>query len=64
MHTVDAAGDWISIQCPHCFETMEIVVDAETAGELVQDCEVCCRPWQLNVHRRSGQPVRVEVQPI
>jgi hypothetical protein len=29
-----------------------------TRGELVQDCEVCCRPWRMLVRRRrDGSPV-------
>lgn len=54
--------DAVSVQCPYCFERVEIVLDPETEGELVQDCEVCCNPWQLTVAREQDGGVRVEVE--
>lgn len=44
-------GDWVSIQCPYCFEWLEIFIELDLEGHMVRDCEVCCRPWQLRVHR-------------
>lgn len=41
----------IAIQCPYCFEHVEIWLEPDVRGQLVQDCEVCCNPWQLNVER-------------
>ncbi len=60
---VDAEGDWVTVDCPYCGEAVEIHLDPETRGEMVQDCEVCCRPWQMRVERdREGFPsVRVDV---
>jgi hypothetical protein len=48
---VEAGGDWVQVICPYCGEAVEIHLDPETRGEMVQDCEVCCRPWQLRVER-------------
>ena len=54
---VEAGGDWVEVVCPYCGEAMEILLDVETRGEMVQDCEVCCQPWQLRVERdREGHP--------
>ena len=55
-------GDTIEVQCPYCFERVEITIEADTWGSMVQDCEVCCNPWQLTIRRdRDGDPdVRVE----
>lgn len=55
-------GDTIEVQCPYCFERVEILIEADTWGSLVQDCEVCCNPWQLTIRRdRDGDPeVRIE----
>ena len=39
----------ILITCPYCGEEVEIYLEPETRGVLVQDCEVCCNPWQLRV---------------
>ena len=41
--------DPILITCPYCGEDVEIYLEPETRGTLVQDCEVCCNPWQLRV---------------
>lgn len=58
---VDAAGDWVDVACPYCGEGQSILLDAETEGELVQDCEVCCQPWQLRVRRDAEGGVEVDV---
>ncbi len=40
---------WVS--CPYCGESVELLVDPSGGGvqEYVEDCEVCCRPWQVTV---------------
>ena len=38
-----------TITCPYCGEEVEIYLEPDTRGVLVQDCEVCCNPWQLRV---------------
>lgn len=43
--------DTAAVTCPYCFETLDVYVDPETSGELVRDCDVCCRPWTLRVSR-------------
>ena len=45
--------------CPYCFEVVEVYVDPETQGELIRDCDVCCRPWQLSVARSAEGDLRV-----
>lgn len=42
------------ISCPYCGEDVEVHVDADAAGTLVQDCEVCCNPWLLSVTVDGG----------
>jgi hypothetical protein len=37
------------VTCPYCGEEVEIYLEPEIRGSLVQDCEVCCNPWQLRV---------------
>ena len=61
---VDAAGDWVEILCPYCFETVEILLESEVEGSLVQDCEVCCNPWQLRIRRGGGSVLEVMVESI
>ena len=35
--------------CPYCGEEVEIYLEPEIRGALVQDCEVCCNPWNVYV---------------
>jgi cysteine-rich CPXCG protein len=42
--------DQFSVTCPYCGETIEIVLEPDLSGSLVQDCEVCCNPWLVRVH--------------
>ena len=44
-------NDTALVTCPYCFEQLEVYVDPETEGELIRDCDVCCRPWALRVNR-------------
>lgn len=41
------------VQCPYCFEQIEVDVDPTEADqqEFVYDCEVCCRPIQMQVFK-------------
>lgn len=48
------------IECPYCGEEVEIVFEEDLEGRMVWDCEVCCRPWTLNIVR-DGVSVRIEV---
>jgi hypothetical protein len=41
--------DRFLVTCPYCGEAVEIYVEPDVEGLLVQDCEVCCNPWQLRV---------------
>ena len=49
------------VQCPYCFEVIELYVDPETEGTMVQDCDVCCRPWQLFISRDEDGTLLVNV---
>ena len=55
-------GDELTVQCPYCFETVEIWLEPDVEGRLVQDCEVCCNPWQLSVWRDEDGRAGVDVQ--
>ncbi|MDX1453183.1 MAG: CPXCG motif-containing cysteine-rich protein [Oleiphilaceae bacterium] len=48
----------VEVQCPYCWEAIEIVVDCSLGEqEYVEDCFVCCRPILLRVHvDEQGQP--------
>lgn len=45
------------VQCPYCWALAELPVDPEDEGEMVVDCDVCCRPWKVTVSRDpDGRP--------
>ena len=50
------------VQCPWCFEVVEIWIDPETEGHLVRDCEVCCRPWDVYVSRGASGRLQVTLR--
>ncbi|MGA2052811.1 MAG: CPXCG motif-containing cysteine-rich protein [Opitutales bacterium] len=39
------------MECPYCGEAVEITLDPDGGAtqRYVQDCEVCCRPWEVHV---------------
>lgn len=37
------------VRCPYCGEDVEISIEPDVQGTLVQDCEICCNPWQVTV---------------
>lgn len=48
----------VSIQCPYCWEMIDIQVDCSiTDQSYVEDCQVCCKPICLTVSITScGMP--------
>lgn len=52
--------DSFPVTCPYCGEAVEIQVEEDVRGSFVQDCEVCCNPWLVRVHRTAdGHEVTV-----
>ena len=40
----------VRVQCPNCWESIDVVVDCSIASqEYTEDCFVCCRPIILAV---------------
>lgn len=49
------------IQCPYCWETIEIVVDESvTEQDYIEDCSVCCRPIHFRIHLSEQGEVEIE----
>lgn len=47
----------IPLDCPYCGEAVELDIDEGGGGRqsYVEDCPVCCQPWQVEVVRdREG----------
>ena len=43
------------VSCPYCGEQVEIYLEPDVVGTLVQDCEVCCQPWRVDVGYEDGE---------
>jgi uncharacterized Zn finger protein len=41
--------DSFLVQCPYCGEEIELYLEDDVRGDLVQDCEVCCNPWLVRI---------------
>ena len=54
----------IQVQCPYCGEWQELVIDPESSGRMVQDCEVCCEPWDMTVTKTRTGAFSVRLQRI
>ncbi len=54
---VDADFDADSeVTCPYCGETITVLLDPGSGStqDYVEDCEVCCNPWQVTVRFDNG----------
>jgi hypothetical protein len=51
-HGVD---DQFVVNCPYCGEDVEIYIEPDVQGTFVQDCEVCCNPWRVQVIRDADE---------
>lgn len=55
----------VEVFCPLCGEPLALRVDP-TGGRVqryVEDCAVCCQPWQVTVRYRGGT-AQVEVRAL
>jgi hypothetical protein len=41
--------DSFAVACPYCGEEIDLYLEPDVRGDLVQDCEVCCNPWLIRV---------------
>ena len=46
--------DEFIVTCPYCGEQVDIYIEPDVRGSFVQDCEVCCNPWRIDVSRTDG----------
>lgn len=58
-----SALESVLIQCPYCWETLDISVDPSVAEqEYMEDCQVCCQPILLYVTIDENLTPRVEAR--
>jgi len=55
-----------TVQCPHCGETNVIFIDpgSGSSQKYVEDCQVCCRPWDVRVTFDADGHAWVDVEPL
>lgn len=56
--------DSVQVLCPYCGEATDLVLEADVEGELVQDCEVCCNPWKVQIFRDADGELEVTVDQL
>ena len=46
-------SDYLPLTCPYCGEPVEVAVEDTgwSRQSFVQDCPVCCQPWQVELTR-------------
>ena len=51
------------VTCPYCGESVEIALDPGSGAvqDYVEDCEVCCQPWQVHVRYQQDGSADVTV---
>lgn len=52
------------VTCPYCGESVTIELDPAggTTQEYVEDCQVCCQPWQVRVQYDDSGTAEVTVE--
>jgi hypothetical protein len=61
--TADLAAD---VVCPYCAEEAVIALDPGSGPSqaYVEDCPVCCQPWQVNVRYEADGSATVSVSSL
>ena len=54
----------VTVVCPYCGEPTEIGVDpgGGSVQDYVEDCQVCCQPWQVHVQWHGDGHADVQVE--
>lgn len=58
--TADTDAD---VVCPYCAEEVSVALDpgSGVTQSYVEDCPVCCRPWQVNVEYSADGGAQVTI---
>jgi hypothetical protein len=44
--------------CPHCWESISMLLDPSTSSTYIEDCEVCCNPIQIRTKFVNGELIQ------
>jgi hypothetical protein len=60
----DPADSEGEVMCPYCGAANEIALDPDGGAyqTYVEDCQVCCRPWQVRVTYSPGGVAEISVE--
>jgi hypothetical protein len=51
------------IQCPFCGQTFDLSIDTSIATQrFVTDCEICCRPFTVQVECEPGEVLSISIE--
>jgi hypothetical protein len=52
-----------TVTCPYCSQQVSIALDPGSGArqDYVEDCPVCCQPWQVDVRYGSDGTARVVI---
>lgn len=58
------ADTWAEVRCPYCGARNEIPLDPGGGArqEYIEDCQVCCQPWQVRVRYRDDGSAEVDLR--
>jgi len=52
-------------QCPYCWESISVLLDPSVLNQyLVEDCEVCCNPIEINAAFQDMTLVHFEAKDL
>jgi len=62
----DPADSEGEVMCPYCGAANEIALDPDGGAfqTYVEDCQVCCRPWQVHVDVDDEGRVTLGLEPL
>ncbi|PQB03611.1 CPXCG motif-containing cysteine-rich protein [Aureitalea marina] len=50
--------------CPHCWETISMLLDPSVSTSYIEDCEVCCNPIQISTQFEANELVSFQAESI
>lgn len=52
-------------QCPYCWESISMMVDTSVSNQAyIEDCEVCCRPIEINYQAEDNELLSFNAEAI
>jgi hypothetical protein len=52
-----------AVTCPFCGQTFELAIDTSVESQrFVTDCEICCRPFEVEAECESGEILSLDVR--